>query len=81
MLKNAQLYGFCEPYTLKGTERPVGYNEEKWHWSYTPLSTDLTKKYQKLIKNEDIKGFEGDKYAAGQNLINNYVIGINPECL
>ena len=32
---HAHEFGFCQPYT---PGRPHGYHEEKWHWSYTPLS-------------------------------------------
>ncbi len=78
---NAASYGFCQPYTLKGADRPVGYNEEKWHWSYLPLSKKFTEEYKDLITDADIAGFDGDKYTEGKDLINNYVLGINPECL
>ena len=78
MEKNAASFGFCQPYT---PGRPTGYDEEKWHWSYSPLSKGFTEDYKKLVTEKDIKGFEGSEYVAGQNLINNYVLEINPECL
>ena len=81
LTKNASLYGFCQPYTLKDTNRPTGYNEEKWHWSYIPLSRKFTEEYKSLITPEDIKGFDGDQYVPNLDLINDYVLGINPECL
>jgi zinc D-Ala-D-Ala carboxypeptidase len=81
LTKNAPLFGFCQPYNLKGTERPTGYNEEKWHWSYLPLAKTFTEKYKNLITNDDIKGFDGDEYVTQMDLVNNYVLGINPECL
>jgi zinc D-Ala-D-Ala carboxypeptidase len=81
LIKNAWAFGFCQPYSQKGAKRPTGYNEEKWHWSYLPLAKTFTKEYKNLITNDDIKGFDGDKYVAEQDLINNYVLGINPECL
>ena len=81
LVKNAGSYGFCQPYNLKGSSRGTGYNEEKWHWSYLPLSKNFTQEYARLIKNEDIKGFQGDEYVAQQDVINNYVLSINPECL
>ena len=31
LTKNAPLFGFCQTYNLKGSVRPTGYNEEKWH--------------------------------------------------
>lgn len=87
LVKNAPLFGFCQPYNLKSTidnglsTGRQGYNEEKWHWSYLPLAKTFTQEYKDLIKNEDIKGFLGDGNVAKENLINNYVLGINAECL
>ncbi len=78
---NASSYGFCQPYNTKDDNRPTGYNEERWHWSYTPLAKDFTKEYLKLVKDEDINGFQGEEYVKDQNLIDEYVLGINPECL
>lgn len=81
LTQNAFSFGFCQPYNLKNNIRPSGYNEEKWHWSYLPLSKDFTQKYKNLIKEEDINGFQGDIQALKLNLINDYVLGINPECI
>lgn len=81
LVKNAPSFGFCQPYTLKGSDRPYGYFEEKWHWSYLPLAKTFTEEYKNLIKEEDINGFLGDKYVLGQDLINKQVLSINPECL
>ncbi|MFZ3011770.1 MAG: M15 family metallopeptidase [Minisyncoccia bacterium] len=78
--KNAPLFGFCQPYNAKGPNRPTGYNEEKWHWSYLPIAKNLTQKYINLIQDEELVGFLGEEYALEQNLINNYVLGINSEC-
>ena len=55
LVKNAPLFGFCQPYNLKSGVRLTGYNEEKWHWSYLPLSQIFTKEYKNLIQDEDIK--------------------------
>ena len=79
--KNAATYGFCQPYTLKGSNRSTGYNEEKWHWSYAPLSKTFVEEYKNLITNDDIKGFDGDEYVPNLNIIDDYVLGINPKCL
>lgn len=78
---NAATFGFCQPYTLKGSGRPTGYNEEKWHWSYLPLAKNFTKEYKTLITDADITGFLGDKYVSQLDLINTNVLGINPGCL
>lgn len=79
--KNAPSYGFCQPYTQKGTARPTGYNEEKWHWSYLPLAKTFTKQYKNLIKENDINNFLGEENVTGEDLINDYVLGINSECI
>jgi LAS superfamily LD-carboxypeptidase LdcB len=76
--KNASAFGFCQPYN---EGRSAGYEEEKWHWSYLPISKGLLQDYIKLVKTEDIKGFLGDKYVTQVDVINNYVLSINPECI
>ena len=81
LVKNAPDFGFCQTYTSKDNFRPTGYNEEKWHWSYLPLAKEFTEEYKNLIKNENLKEFEGDEYATDFDLINDYVLAINPECL
>jgi len=80
LVKNAGEFGFCQPYNLKDGERPTGYNEEKWHWSYLPLSQNFTEEYKNIITTSDIKGFDGDQYVSSQDLINDYVLDINPAC-
>jgi LAS superfamily LD-carboxypeptidase LdcB len=81
LIKNAPSYGFCQPYTLRGTARPNGYNEEKWHWSYLPLAKAFTQQYKDLIVEKDINGFLGDEHVLGQDLINDYVLSINKDCI
>lgn len=81
LVNNAPSFGFCQTYNLKGSVRWTGYNEEKWHWSYLPIARNLTQEYKKLIKNEDISGFLGEEYVIKENIIDNYVLSINPDCL
>jgi hypothetical protein len=81
LTKNASAFGFCQPYNKKGNTRTVGYNEEKWHWSYVPLAKTFTQEYKNLIQETEINGFMGDENVSKLNLINDYVLGINPECL
>ena len=78
---NAATYGFCQPYTAKGDERPNGYEEEKWHWSYLPLATQLTDYAVGVMKEADIQGFDGAEAATRIAVIENYVLGINKACL
>ncbi len=77
---HAAEYGFCQPYTAKGAERPEGYEEEKWHWSYLPLATKLTDFAARELADEDITGFAGAEAAPRIGVIRNYVLGINKEC-
>lgn len=78
--KYAADYGFCRPYTEKNTARPHGYNEEKWHWSYMPLSQKYTAFAQKHLNNTDIKGFKGSDVATNIDVVEHYVLGINHKC-
>jgi zinc D-Ala-D-Ala carboxypeptidase len=76
--KNAARFGFCQPYTAG---RKTGYKEEKWHWTYLPLSKDLTIFAEKNLKNDMIMGFSGAETAASLDVVKNYVLGINNGCL
>ena len=78
--KNAHLYGYCRPYTSKDSLRPFGYNEEKWHWSYLPISEGLTNAADSLLKNKMIAGFKGSEVANQLDIVNKYVLGINHSC-
>ncbi len=81
LVVNAPSYGFCQTYDEKGTGRFAGYQEEKWHWSYLPLAKNFTDRYKTLIAEANLGGFLGAEYLAGQNVISDYVLSINPECL
>ncbi len=72
-------FGFCQPYSAKNENRPNGYEEEKWHWSYMPLSSAILREYSK-IKTENIIGFSGSETVGKLNIIEYYVKGINAEC-
>lgn len=72
---HAAEYGFCQPYTSKTNGR-TGYEEEKWHWSYLPLSGELLKLYKTKIKYTDIKGFTGSEVAKSLQVITHYVAGV-----
>lgn len=74
---HAQDYGFCQPYTAG---RPSGYHEEKWHWSYLPLSRSLLALYQQQLSEKDLQGFLGAETAVEIGMVKNYVLGINTAC-
>jgi D-alanyl-D-alanine carboxypeptidase len=69
-------YGFCQPYTSKKDGR-TGYEEEKWHWSYLPLSKGFLEQYIQQIQYSDIKGFEGSDTAPAIKIIGEYVEGVS----
>lgn len=78
---HAREYGFCQPYSPKGKERPYGYNEERWHWSYLPVAQQLTKLAKNQLKDEMISGFAGAEAAQRIGIVEKYVLGINEACL
>lgn len=73
---HASEYEFCQPYTNKVHGR-TGYEEEKWHWSYTPLSKIFLEQYEKEIFYSDINGFAGSETAKAIGSIENYVSGVS----
>lgn len=81
LMAHAHEYGYCQPYTPKGIERPDGYEEEKWHWSYIPVAGQLTALARDSLKNEMITGFEGAAAAVEIDVVGKYVLGVNDKCL
>jgi zinc D-Ala-D-Ala carboxypeptidase len=75
LMAHAADFDFCQPYTAKTGGR-TGYEEEKWHWSYLPLSKILLEEYKKTINYSDIKGFKGSEVAKSIKAIENYVQGV-----
>ncbi len=80
MNANAHKYGFHRPYTRKNSDRATGYNEEKWHWSYTPLSKAMLNDAKGLITDAKITGFSGSEYATELSIVNHYIFGVHPSC-
>lgn len=77
---NAAKFGFCQVYTDKSDGR-TGYNMEKWHWTYMPISKQLTQIAKSYLKNDMIKGFEGASVATEIDMVENYVLGIHQGCM
>jgi LAS superfamily LD-carboxypeptidase LdcB len=75
LVKNAATYGFYQTYTSKSNGR-TGYEEEKWHWSYKPLSEVYLQEYKKQISYTDLVGFSGCSAAQALKVIEVYVCGI-----
>lgn len=47
----AAKYGFCQPFTHG---RCAGYNEERWHWSFSPISKILLKDWNEIYGSKSI---------------------------
>jgi LAS superfamily LD-carboxypeptidase LdcB len=77
---HAHEFGFCQPYTAKNTDRPDGYNEERWHWSYVPLAKPLLQQYLQTVTNDMLTGFKGAETASSINTVGHYAAGINHDC-
>lgn len=77
---HAKEFGFCQPYTAKGPGRATGYAEEKWHWSYQPLSAAYLKQYLEQIQASDLTGFSGSHVAGAVRSIADYVNGVDASC-
>lgn len=77
---NAHKYGFCQPYTELEKRNNQGYYEERWHWSYAPVSNLLLNDWNQEYEagHLDFKKHQGDKYLLQKRPI--YVNSINPSC-
>jgi LAS superfamily LD-carboxypeptidase LdcB len=78
--KNAAKFGFCQVYTDKKNSDRTGYEMEKWHWSYIPISSHYLKKYEELITYKQVKGFQASELAPKLKSIEDYVNGIDKSC-
>jgi len=77
LVNNASKFGFCQVYSEKEEgKRQTGYNEEKWHWSYMPLSSGYLEEYKELITYKDINGFSASEFAKELDIIKEFVFGI-----
>ncbi len=74
---NAGYYGFCRPYTAN---RQHGYNEEKWHWSFKPLSAPMMKAASHVLSDDQITGFLGSETAVQISVVRKYILGVGVEC-
>jgi len=77
LVSNAGTFGFCQPYTAG---RTVGYQEEKWHWSYKPKSCQHLNNYRQCVHYSDITDFSGSSEAQNVRVIEDYVFGIDSSC-
>ena len=78
---NAERYGFARPFTAG---RSRGYEEERWHWSYLPLSqkflADWKKEFEMRSGYFTASGlFDGSEVAG--TWAAEYAESVNPECI
>ncbi|MDZ4762568.1 MAG: M15 family metallopeptidase [Alphaproteobacteria bacterium] len=78
--ENAAEYGFCQVYSESGPDRPRGYSEERWHWSYMPVAETYLAQYPDAVGYDRLTGFVGSEAARDIDVIASYVQGIDPEC-
>ena len=71
---NAHKFGFFQPYTADPAR--TGYAEERWHWSYRPLSELYLKAYEQTITPSDITGFNGSYLVDSLGIIQSHVLGV-----
>ena len=71
---NAHKFGFFQPYTADPTR--TGYAEERWHWSYAPLSKPYLEAYRQQITPADITGFSGSYLVDSLKIIQSHVFGV-----
>ncbi|HQO22609.1 MAG TPA: M15 family metallopeptidase [Spirochaetota bacterium] len=80
LVVNAARFGFAQPYT---SGRTGGYQEEKWHWSYLPLSKKFLNEWNNKYSSK--KDFYILKKFSGSELFidkaEEYVNTISPVCL
>lgn len=96
MKKNGPKYGWHQPYTQIGSKsesgtsratctQPCQYMEERWHWSYTPLSVIMRKEWLKEFGGVANKQHWQEKVSfidekAGSPLVDNYVTNVDLSC-
>ena len=78
--QNARSFGFCRVYSEVGPNRPKGYLQEKWHWSYQPIAYPMQQAYERSIHHQDLNGFPGSDQVEGLHVLEHYVQGVDPAC-
>ena len=71
---NAHKFGFFQPYIADPAR--TGYAEERWHWSYRPLSEGYLEAYIQSITAADITGFSGSYLIDSLGIIQSHVLGV-----
>ncbi|NOT36863.1 MAG: M15 family metallopeptidase [Saprospiraceae bacterium] len=77
LLKNAEKFGFCQTYTHKDLRNNKGFNEEKWHWSYSKLSEPILNEVIRTFNKLNISDFSGFQAVRRIDLLDDYILSIN----
>jgi len=75
---HAAQFGFCQVYNQRANR--TGYNDEPWHWSFMPLSSQFLQMYVTTVSYQDLVGFKGSNAAIEIEVIKNFVQGISSSC-
>lgn len=78
--KNAGSFGFCQTYDNKASTGRTGYSEEKWHYSYMPISSVILNQYNEQINYEKLADFLGGTTPKDIEVIRVFVNGISTNC-
>ncbi|TGL60170.1 D-alanyl-D-alanine carboxypeptidase family protein [Leptospira ognonensis] len=81
LVTNAGSFGFCQPYNELAKRNGKGYQEEKWHWSYAPVSKRLQSEWVSAFKEKKIQmegSFLGSEILGEKALT--YVESTNSDC-
>jgi zinc D-Ala-D-Ala carboxypeptidase len=81
LVEYASEFGFCQPYTKIGQGRSGGYEEEKWHWSYLPVSSVYLETIRDSLNYRHINGFDGWETAEKIDVIKKYILDVNIDCM
>lgn len=74
---NAGQFGFCQTYNSLEHRNHKGFNEEKWHWSYSKLSEPILNEFINTFSPSDIKAFKGSSSIRKIDLLQDYILSIN----
>ena len=79
---HAARFGFHQVYNELGSiggssGGRTGYNLERWHWSYMPLSSVMLADYNATVTCDSIQIFPGHQVADSLDVIRRYVNGID----
>jgi len=76
---HAAEFGFFQPYTVESSQAAGGYREERWHWSYAPLSIPMLRAYTHWVDYADLPYFQGVEVAESLQVFDRFVRAVSVE--